>query len=454
MRSTDRGRSVFALAAVALLVAVAAPAARAQYARPGELSAIDAAVRAAVVESVAVMIDSVYVDGEGAALITAHLRSQLAAGAYDELTDPAALVLRLEEEAQTVHHDGHFGLRVLPPADPAEDAAPDPLDRETWIRRQREANFGFAKVEILPGNIGYLKLDMFADTEYAAETAAAAMNYLANTRAVIIDLRENGGGAATMIRFLAGYLFEESTHLINWYQRAKDRTIQSWSADVVPGRRLSDVPVYVLTSRSTFSAAEEFTFDLKHLERATIIGDTTGGGGNTVAGHVFDFDGFRVESRLPYGHAYDPKTGDGWEGTGVAPHIAVPSAQALLTAHREALVRGLETVEDDQGRVGMEWALAGLESRLHPVTLTRGQLKEYQGSFGPRRVFLEDGVLYYQREDRPRFALEPMGKDLFRVGDLEYFRLEFARDAAGRITKVVGHYNNGRQDENPRDAGR
>jgi len=337
-----------ALGAILLIVASLTTTASAQMrgARAGELPELDAATRAAVVDSIAAVIDSVYVLGEPAERIVAHLQAQLAAGAYDDLSDPVELVQTLERECQEVNHDGHFGIVAMhkpepTPASEAEGAEaedPEAEDPEAEVEERRRflqaRNYGFAKVEILPGNVGYLKFDFFADTEDpgAGETAAAAMNFLANASAVIIDLRENGGGAASMIRLLAGYFFAENTHLINWDIRAQNKTVQSYSADVVPGRRLDETPVYVLTSGRTFSAAEEFTFDLKHLERATVVGDTTGGGGHTVAGYEFEFADFVVGIRVPYGRAYDPKTNEGWEGTGVAPHIAVPAEQALTAA--------------------------------------------------------------------------------------------------------------------------
>jgi hypothetical protein len=448
-----------ALFLIATLGAANVATAQMGFARPGELPALDPSTRAAVVDSITAAIDSVYVLGEAAERIVAHLREQLASGAYDELTDPAELVRRLEADAQAINHDGHFGIRALPPADPAAAAADEEEDPEEIARRKRRyraMNYGFAKTEILPGNVGYVKFDMFADTEAdgeAARAAASAMNFVANTDALILDLRENGGGAASMIRFLAGYLFAERVHLINWDIRARGETVQSWSADHVPGARLGDVPVYVLTSSRTFSAAEEFTFDLQHLERATVVGDTTGGGGHTVAGYEFDFDDFRVGIRIPYGRAYDPKTNEGWEGVGVIPHIAVDSDQALLVAHENALEKGLEGEEDEDVRFGLTWALQELQAELEPMTLAPEQMAEYAGDFGPRQVFIEDGVLWYQREDRPRYRLEPIAADLFRVGDLGYFRLGFARDESGAIVKVVGHYDNGHTDENPRSEG-
>ena len=460
-RQRAASRGIPALRAVAGVLALAALAlaapARAQFqpVPPGTLPAIDARVQAAIVDSVTAAIDSVYVDGEAAARISARLRAQLSAGAYRELTDPALFVRQLETDAQAVHSDGHFGMAVGQPAPPPPAGQPSgPADDSARRRANRARNYGFAKVEILPGNVGYLKLDSFSDTGDAGETAVAAMNFLANADALIIDLRANGGGSASMIRLLAGYLFAESTHLINWDIRAEKKTDQSWSADHVPGRRLAEVPVYVLTSRGTFSAAEEFTFDLRHLERATVVGDTTGGGGNTVVPAIFDFGAFRVGMRLPHGRAYDPKTGQGWEGVGVIPHLPVPSEQALAVAHREALKKRLEAVTDEGERARLAWALQGLEGEIAPPTLTAKQLGQYAGSYGPRRIWLAGGVLHYQREGRPAYAMAPLTKDLFRVAGLDYFRIQFERDASGKVAKLVGLYDDGRRDENPREGSR
>jgi hypothetical protein len=441
---------------LALLGAVCVLPAAAQPSRPAALPAMDAATRAAVVDSLTATIDSVYVLGEPAARIVAGLRQNLADGAYDDITDPADFARRLETDAQAINHDGHFGIRALPPLDPAVAEAgqeEDPLEEERRARMMRAGNYGFRKAEILPGGIGYLRFDMFAHGDDAYEAGAAAMNFLANSNAVILDLRSNGGGSASMIRFLAGYLFAEKEHLINWEIRAENLTTQSYSADYVPGRRLLEQPVYVLTSGSTFSAAEEFTFDLRNLERATVVGDTTGGGGHTVAGYVYDFDGFRMMIRVPYGRAFNPENNEGWEGKGVLPHIAVPTEQALDAAHADALDKLMEAEEDEVIKGSYAWALKFLEARLNPQTLSAAEMEPYAGSFGPRRIFVADGALWYQREGRPRHRLQPLGDDQFKVGDLDYFMLEFGRDSDDRIDRVIGHYDNGRSDENPRDAG-
>jgi hypothetical protein len=349
------------------------PASHSQIVGPGELPAIDAGTRAAIIDSITAVIDSIYVLEEPAKRIVAGLKKNLADGKYDDVNDPAEFANRLYEDAQSISHDGHFRIAAMMPLDPAiveADQDEDPADAERQRRQQRARNYGFKAVEILPGGVGYIRFDQFSHGEDAFATAASAMNFVANSNAVIIDLRHNGGGSAAMIRFLCGYLFEEKAHLINWDIRAENKTVQSYSADYVPGRRLPEQPVYVLTSGNTFSAAEEFTFDLKNLERATVVGDTTGGGGHTVNGYVFDFDGFRILIRLPYGRAYNPENNEGWEGVGVIPDIAVPSEQALEAAHATALRNLIDTEEDEAYKAGLEWALLDLDSRRGPREIT------------------------------------------------------------------------------------
>ncbi len=441
--------------ALAVALGLAAPlVVGAQSIESGELAAIDRETRAAVVDGVCGAIAKTYVLGEPAERIVQYLQKQLADGQYDQLTDPVELVGQLEADAQKTNHDGHFGMMVAPPVVPAvaEVEAPDHDHDEARRRYFKERNYGFNKVELLPGNIGYLDLTMFSGSPAALPVAAAAMGFLSNSGALIIDLRQNGGGSASMIRMLATYLFEERKHLISWYERESDETVQSHTLDFVPGPRRPGIPVYVLTSRRTFSAAEEFTFDLQHLGRATVVGETTGGGGHTVVERFVDLDSFRVVMRLPHSRAFNPKNDEGFEGVGIIPDVKVPSVDALKTAHRLAIEARLESEQDETVRNSLQWVQQDLDSQLHKIELSEAELEAYVGSYGPRRVFLENSELYYQRDKSARHLLEPMGEDLFRVGELGYFRLSFGRDAQGAVERVIGLYDDGRQDGNKKDG--
>jgi C-terminal processing protease CtpA/Prc len=192
-----------------------------------------------------------------------------------------------------------------------------------------EANCGFEKVEHLSGNVGYLKFNFFADPEICGGTAVAAMNFLANVEALIVDLRQNGGGDPKMVALVSTYLFATPTHLNDLWERKSGETQQYWTLPYVPGKRLPTVPVFVLTSHRTFSGGEEFTNNLKVLRRATIVGEVTGGGAHPVAGHRID-DRFTIG--VPFARAINPTTKTNWEGVGVEPDVKVPAAEALTTA--------------------------------------------------------------------------------------------------------------------------
>src|SRR5260370_19281796 len=159
------------------------------------------------------------------------------------------------------------------------------------------------------------------------------MSFLANVDAIIFDLRENGGGAPKMVAMISSYLFDKPTHLNDLYNRKDDFATQYWTLPYVPGTMLADKPAFVLTSKSTFSGAEEFTYNLKNLKRATIVGETTGGGAHPVSGQRID-DHFMIG--VPFARAVNPITKTNWEGTGVEPDVKVPAADALATAQKLA----------------------------------------------------------------------------------------------------------------------
>jgi hypothetical protein len=408
-------------------------------------------VQKAVIDSITGALNEGYVFGDKAARMDSLLHANLAAGAYRALTDPVEFMQRLQSDVATIYLDRHMQIMALMPQPAASQKPPeDPYHSEAMRERFRRSNYQFKKAEILPGNVGYLKLDNFVGTDMAGATAAGAMAFLSNADALIIDLRDNPGGDASMIQLLTGYLFKDSVHLIDWYDRKRDQTTQSWSTTWVPGKPLFDVPVYVLVSGRTGSAAEEFTFDLKNQKRATIVGERTGGAAHTVEFHTFDVGSFVAGVQLPSGRALDPVTKTNWEVVGVEPDIAVPAEKALSAAHLDALKKLEENAKDDAAKHALAWARDGLESQSEPYTLPAKALGEYTGTFGPRRVFIEGSKLMYQREGGPKLALVPMRKDLFAVEGSDFYRVRFTRGPKGAIDGMVGMYDDGHQDPNPK----
>lgn len=285
-----------------------------------------------------------------------HLRTQLHNGDYTNITSAKALAKNLTQAVQSISHDKHLQIFYSYRSLFAIDSQGKYTERELQERDHCHAmwhNFGFQKVERLAGNIGYLDLRAFVPPEMAGETAIAAMNFLSNTAALIIDLRQNGGGSPRTVALISTYLFDQQpVHLNNLYWREQnaegiyyERVQQYWTLPYVPGRRYLDKEVYVLTSCSSFSAAEEFANNLKQLKRATIVGETTGGGTNPGQFQPLN-EHFGVF--IPTGRAVNPITQTNWEGTGVEPDIPVLAEQALKTAYLVALEKLLTKTSEPE----------------------------------------------------------------------------------------------------------
>lgn len=444
--STSRSRAMRWIAPALLLLTCAMTVG----ADPDTPPVLDRADRAAIVEDISAALEKTYIFADTAEKMITHIRQQLEGGSYDELTSPMAFCERLTTDLQSISHDLHLRLRYAPPPTRTEADQPSPEEREARVLEQmKRSNFCFDRVERLDGNVGYVKLDCFAPAELAGATAIAALSFLANTEALIFDLRHNGGGSPSMIQLISSHLFAEPTHLNSFYIRETDETKQFWTQAFVDGPRLTEIPVYVLTSGRTFSAAEEFTYNLKNLERATIIGETSGGGAHPVNRHMVE--GYDISMSLPFGRAVNPVTKTNWEGTGVEPHQAVASSDALLVAHIDAVKRLEQAADDEAQRRGLSWAREALEPERNPVTLAPEELTEYAGSYGPRQVKVEEGRLLYSRSERPWVRLIPVGNDRFILEGSGSFRFVFERDAQGSVSGLSGHYEDGRTDLSLRD---
>lgn len=414
-----------------------------------QLPPLDRAARAVVIDSVTTALNLQYVFADVAQAMEKHVRGKLRHGDYDALAGYPEFAEALTQDLQSISKDKHLRVTFIPPE--AAENTPGITPEELRRRAQEEAarrNFGFADVRLLDGNVGYLDLRQFYDATIAGETAIAAMNFLGHVDAMIFDLRQNGGGDPTMIQLLTSYFFDQPTHLNSFYIRQGDQTQQFWTYASVPGPSLAQVPVWVLTSSRTFSGAEEFAYNFQSTKRGTIVGEVTGGGAHPVDRHAFL--GLHMAVWVPFGRAINPITQTNWEGVGVQPDLPTAADQALEVAQAEALRKLRESAQEPERRQSYDWALAGLEARLHPVTLEPAALQAYTGIYGPRRVTLEAGALYYQREGRPTLRLIPAGEDFFLVDGLDFFRVRFTRDASGKVEKFVGMYDNGNTDENAR----
>ena len=291
---------------------------------------IDSAGRAATIELLASELHARYVFPAKAAEVETALRRYLANGRYARLTDANAFAETLTRDMYEITRDKHLRVRSMASAVSTGRATMrSPGDQ---ARVARENGYGFGRAEILPGNIGYLEISSFGYwAPEARDSVGRLMTKLADADALIIDLRANGGGSPQAVAFVSSYLFGDApVHLNSLYFRPADRTDHFYTEPNVPGRKFGpSKPVYVLTSAATFSAAEEFSYNLQALRRATIVGENTAGGAHPGGGVPLGRD-FTVF--IPTGRAINPITKTNWEGVGIRPEIVVTRDQALPAA--------------------------------------------------------------------------------------------------------------------------
>lgn len=325
------------------------------------------------------LLNDRYVFPETAKEMEKVLRANLQKGKYAKISDPKEFAVRLTKDLQAVSRDLHlrvgYSAEVLP-ADPEDMFEPTEAELEPLRQEHSRENFGVRKVEILDGNIGLIRFDYFTNPAWAGDVYTAALNYVAGTDAIIIDLRNNLGSMnENAIPFICSYFFERPVQLSSIYWRPKDFTKQFWTYSIVPGRRFVNKPIYILTSRRTFSGGEAIAYDLKNLKRATVVGETTGGGANG-GGEMRINDHFSVW--IPQGRLISPITKTNWEGTGVSPDIEIAPNKALYKAQLLALEHTLKTVEDKKIRENLQKTETAIKQKLQNFRKVVFKLKGFE----------------------------------------------------------------------------
>jgi retinol-binding protein 3 len=265
---------------------------------------------------------------------------------YRKISDPRKLADTVTADLLAVTHDKH--VRILYPLDVPQIGARNAADRVARHQYETFLNYAVSDARVLPGNVGYFNLHGFSGDAGVARAIDSAMAFLADTDALIIDLRKNHGGTPIAVETLEGYFFPRQQQITSLMTRDPDTGItterQQYTAATVPGPLYIDKPVYVLTSSQTFSAAEQFTYDMHNLKRVTLVGETTGGGANPGG---FEPLGDQFVIFMPYGRAYSPITKTNWEGTGIAPDVPTTAADALVQAYTLALHDVKKKVDSD-----------------------------------------------------------------------------------------------------------
>jgi len=274
-----------------------------------------------------------YVDRDAAQKMAGALAAHESHGDYNAVADRAAFAVLLTQQMHEINPDRHLTFEYfqdpLPPQPPAQPTGVSPQYRDAM----KQQNCTFEKVELLPHNIGYLKFNSFPDPEVCRVEAMAAMTYVNHADAVIFDLRDNRGGSPEMVQLLGAYLFDHPEY---WYNPREATSAQSWTQSPVPGSDLAGKPIFILTSSRTISGAEQFSYNLKMLKRATLVGETTGGAAHAGVFHRLD-DHFGMG--IPEVKSINPYSDNDWAETGVAPDVQISAPNALDAALKLARAR-------------------------------------------------------------------------------------------------------------------
>jgi len=298
---------------------------------------IDTTTHTEIVQCLSEKLKAYYVFPDVAEQICKSLQKHLGCGDYTDIMDGEFFASALTVHIQEVSQDKHLIVRWY--SEPLPDHEGPLAKNQAWMNewhlRAELDNYGLHKLERLPGNVGYMDIREFYYPSWGGDSAVAAMNFLANTNVLIVDLCKCRGGDPDMVALICSYLFgDKRTHLNSLYWRDQDVTEQYWTLPYIPGKHFGDKPVYVLICKDTFSGGEEFAYDLKTRQRAILVGETTGGGANIGTPYRLHL---HFEVFIPIGRAINPITGANWEGCGVTPDVSVPQEQAFKVAYIMAL---------------------------------------------------------------------------------------------------------------------
>lgn len=402
-------------------------------------------LREAVIQDVIRLAQENYIFAEKGPEIAQAIRSQLEQGGYDEILSPHELADRLTSDLRHASNDPHWSVSydsVLTGALYADEEEVSEEDRARLKEHLYRTNFGIEKIEHLPGNIGYVDVRGFAWIGFpgAGETIVALMQLISHCDALIFDVRRNHGGEVETLQLYISYFVEYEPKLYDsFYYRATNETQQLWTMPYVPGNRMPDVPLYILTSGATGSGGEAFAYILKSMGRAIVVGEATLGAAHTTDLEIVQ-EYFQVE--FPSGRSISPFTQGDWEGVGVIPDIAVPCKQAGSVAHLHALERLIQACLDERRKQELDWDLEIAQNNYAPVTVDELVLRRYAGQYEDRTLGVLDGSLTYSRAGSPALELLPLAETRFLYPD--DIKLEFFLDEQGQAVSVMIFYRDGR----------
>jgi hypothetical protein len=399
-----------------------------------------------IIDSLSKELEEFYIRPKAIDAITKKLNENYKKGSYKNISKPNEFASKLSADIIDVSKDLHFSVMYNP--EWTATKRNNSIESQKKLKAEelaaaKKRNFGFQQARILEGNVGYLEFDYFEDPAIASEKAASVMQFLNNTDALIIDLRKNNGGAMEMGQFLSSYFYSnKELPLYKYYYYEKNRKKvdrEMWLLPSVPGKRMEDIDIYILTSEITFSAAEWMSYSLQNLKRVTIVGEKTAGGAHPVDRKVLP-NGFFVT--IPVGEVKDPITNTDFEGKGVMPDVLCKSEEAVNASHILALQK--LSLKNKDSVNSLDWFIPIIKNRQKAAHIEPSILKSYEGKFGKSELKYENDNLYYNWNNMATFLLTPLDQDLFLLNGIDDFRIKVISDKNG-VTEIKRIYQNGQE---------
>ena len=395
------------------------------------------AVKSEVVDSLSRSLIRNYVYLDTAIKMSTYIKKCLREGSYDRILNPKEFAQALTMDLRRIYNDAHLSITFDPQMlralrDTSKTKAAQ--RRQENFKESGRQNFGFKKMEILNGNIGYVSFDRFYGfNDLAKEVVNTVFSFFKNVDALIIDLRNNGGGSPDMDRYISSFFLPPHTQLSGLYERRTNETETAFTYQPSVSVSFADKPLYILVNRRTFSAAEVFSYDLQNLHKATIIGEITGGGAHAVEPNGIS-NGFI--GLIPFARAISPVTGTNFEGIGVKPDIKVSADSSLDAAILSYYDYQLANTEDSGVIKKISWPRDFLKAKLHPYYTDSTTAKTYIGNFAGRMISFENGILWYLGRDGKKTKLVSLFPGVYKMEGIDNMKIEFVKNETGKINDM------------------
>ena len=410
---------------------------------------IDNYTRKAVLQSICNVINSYYVFPDRAKSMSDYIKKQSEAGKYDSLNNPSDFANEVVKDIRSVFNDKHLRIEYNPELEKdiikfiSSKRGADQVS-EADIAKDRKKNFYFKKIEILPSNIGYIEFTNFASPSLPArKTVNAAMQFVSNTDALILDLRNNFGGDAAMANEILGYFFNARTYTGKSFNRIENKWVDNYveNKKAVTQGLVLNMPVYILTSNRTFSAAEGLAYTLQSMKNVVIIGDTTRGGAHLTRSFSLG-NGF--VAFIPYLRGENVKTKTDWEGTGVIPDIKIEESKSLLTAQNTILTRKLAVAANDTEKRKISWLINYYKSTNSDVVADSSNAAKCIGRFAEFEITVKENQLMFRDTNQPNNSqkkLIAITSTLFQVEN--DYQVEFTIEENGSCNSIKMYWEDG-----------